>query len=89
MIGQTLKAACPEFSKSYLTNELIGTTQYAMESSICLAANHAGLLQKEEGEVEFTMFAGIQKYEGSSAFSIESKSASGKIDAFSFVFKPS
>ena len=64
-LGQRLTVMCPPAPRGVSLSGLSGTDRYPSESSICVAALHAGMMSKDGGIVTLQLVPCKSKYEAS------------------------
>lgn len=64
-VGQRLCVKCPPLPNGQDLGGVYGTDAYPSDSSICVAALHAGAITKEGGTVTLQLNPGMKSYEGS------------------------
>ena len=73
-IGQRLTAKCKPANADDLDETVFGTDTYPSNNSICLAALHTGLIDKDGGIVTVQLNPGATEYTGSSRNGVETAS---------------
>ncbi len=84
-VGQRFTAKCMPGSPAVTYSGVYGTDAYPSDNSICIAAVHAGQIDKEGGVVTVQLNPGEATYTGSSRNGIETASLPGTPRSFSFV----
>lgn len=84
-VGQRFTAKCMPGSPAETYSGVYGTDVYPSDNSICIAAVHAGQIDKEGGVVTVQLNPGEAAYDGSSRNGIETASLPGTPRSFSFV----
>jgi hypothetical protein len=81
--GRRITYVCP--AKVSIVEMLWGTNDYADTSRICLAALHAGVLQRNQAGIVTVIFSGpIESFRGSEQYNIASRSAPREETSFHF-----
>ncbi len=88
LIGQRLTVKCPPTPRNQDFAGLFGTDAYPSDSSICVAALHAGMITKQGGIVTVQLNPGRTKYEGSARNGVETADLSGTRRSITFVGGP-
>ena len=71
-IGQQFSFQCPERTVRGSDAALYGTNVYPSDSPICVAAVHAGVIDRDGGNIRVQLNPGIEKYTGSEQNKIKS-----------------
>ena len=87
-LGQRFTAKCIPANPKDLDEVVYGTDTYPSNNSICTAALHAGLVDKNGGVVTVQLNPGADGYTGSIRNGIESKDGSSSVRTISFVEGP-
>lgn len=88
LLGQRFTFNCPAAPKGKKLRRISGTDSYAFNSTICVAALHAGKISQDGGLVHLQMDPGMDKLVGSIRNGVESKDGSGGHRTVSFVDSP-
>lgn len=84
-IGQRFTAKCPEVTRGDLDSVVYGTDVYPSDNAICVAALHAGKIDKTGGTVTVQLNPGAEAYTGSSRNGVETASLPATRRSFVFV----
>jgi hypothetical protein len=84
-IGQRLTVKCPPYSVKKTEEVVYGTDTYPSNNSICLAALHAGKIDKAGGVVTVQLNPGESEYTGSSRNGVTTKNLPGTHRSMVFV----
>lgn len=88
LLGQRFTFNCPAAPKGSKMRRISGTDSYAFNSTICVAALHAGKITQDGGLVHLQLDDGKDKLVGSIRNGVESKDGSGGHRTVSFVDSP-
>lgn len=86
-IGQRLIVHCPPMPPGTDLSGVYGTDRYPSESSICIAALHAGKITKEGGTVTVQINPGQPSYKGSERNGVKTSSLPGTSRSIVFIDK--
>ncbi|MEM1069640.1 MAG: LCCL domain-containing protein [Planctomycetota bacterium] len=86
-IGQRLTVHCPPLPPGTDLKGLYGTDRYPSESSICIAALHAGKITTDGGLVTIQINPGQSEYKGSERNGVKSSSLPGTSRSIAFIDK--
>ncbi len=84
-IGQRFTAKCPELTRGDLDSTVYGTDVYPSDNTICVAALHAGKIDKAGGAVTVQLNPGAEAYSGSSRNGVETADLPATPRSFVFV----
>ncbi len=84
-IGQRFTAKCKPANVDDLNETVFGTDTYPSNNSICVAAVHAGLIDRDGGVVTVQLNPGAAEYAGSSRNGIDTESLPATQRAMVFV----
>ncbi|MEM6691448.1 MAG: LCCL domain-containing protein [Planctomycetota bacterium] len=84
-IGQRLTVNCPPASPNQDLSGVFGTGNYPSESSICVAAMHAGVITKDGGPVTIQLNPGLTEYIGSESHGVSTGTLPGTEFSMAFV----
>lgn len=87
-IGQCFTVKCPPAAVDQSFSGVYGTDFYPSDTSICIAALHAGMITKEGGTVTIQLNPGKPKYVGSKRNGVETDSLPETRRSMSFVDGP-
>ncbi|WP_282605432.1 LCCL domain-containing protein [Pelagibius sp. Alg239-R121] len=88
LVGQRFTFNCPAAPKGKKFRRISGTDSYSFNSTVCVAALHAGKITKDGGLVHLQMDPGMDKLVGSIRHGVESKDGPGGHRTVSFVDSP-
>lgn len=88
LLGQRFTFNCPAAPKGKKMRQISGTDSYAFNSTICVAALHAGKITEDGGLVHLQLDDGKDRLVGSIRNGVESKDGSGGHRTVSFVDSP-
>lgn len=86
--GQVFTFSCPTTSPSQVYAPVWGTDLYTLNSRLCQAAVHAGMITFDGGLINVELISGESTYQGSTRFGVKSKSYQGEVDSFRFIGNP-
>ena len=84
-IGQRFSAQCPELTRGDLETTVYGTDVYPSDNSICIAALHAGKVDKNGGVVTLQINPGAEAYIGSERNGVTTASLPATQRSFIFI----
>lgn len=84
-VGQRLTVKCPPLPANQSFSGLSGTDSYPSDSSICVAALHAGVITRDGGTVTLQLNPGLSAYEGSNRNGVQSADRPATRRSFTFV----
>ncbi|MEM1433510.1 MAG: LCCL domain-containing protein [Pseudomonadota bacterium] len=84
-VGQRFFFECPEFTVRDADTEIFGSGRYASDSAICVAAVHAGEIDRAGGTVTVQLNPGLPEYVGSEAHDVRSKAFPQTARSYEFV----
>lgn len=88
LAGQRFTFNCPVAPKGKKLRQIYGTDSYAFNSTVCVAALHAGKITQDGGLVHLQLNDGKDKLVGSIRNGVESKDGPGGRNTVSFVDSP-
>ncbi|MDJ0689044.1 MAG: LCCL domain-containing protein [Xenococcaceae cyanobacterium MO_188.B32] len=86
--GQVFTFKCPTTPESQVYAPVWGTDIYTLNSGLCQAAVHAGMITREGGLINVELTAGESRYKGSDRFGVKSKSHAREVYSFRFIGNP-
>ncbi|VEP18144.1 putative LCCL domain protein [Hyella patelloides LEGE 07179] len=86
--AQVFTFSCPTAPSTQVYAPVWGTDTYTMNSGLCKAAVHAGMITKDGGLINVELTAVESAYQGSDRFGVSSRSHEGKIDSIKFLGNP-
>ena len=87
-VGQRFAFECPEQTKKAKKKSVYGTNVYSSDSPICVAALHAGVIERDGGRVTVQLNPGVDRYVGSKKNGVSSQSRPATRRSFVFISKP-
>jgi len=84
-IGQRLSVDCPEWTSADTMAVIFGTDLYSSDSSICIAAQHAGAITETGGRVTLQLMPSPDTYQGLVQNGVSSQSRPATERAIAFV----
>ena len=85
---QVFTFRCPTAPQDRVYAPVWGTDVYTLNSGLCQAAVHAGMITFDGGLINVELTAGKFTYQGSDRFGVKSKSYEGEINSFRFIGNP-
>ena len=86
--GQVFTFRCPTVPQTQVYAPVWGTDIYILNSGLCQAAVHAGMITFDGGLINVELISGESTYQGSTRFGVKSNSYEGEIDSFRFIGNP-
>lgn len=86
--GQVFTFRCSIAPESQVYAPVWGTDLYTLNSGLCQAAVHAGMLTRDGGLINVELAAGESFYRGSNRFGVYSKSHEEEVYSFRFIGNP-
>ena len=87
-VGKTYNFYCQSSSKKLLHAPIWGTNTYTINSGICSAAVHSGMISESGGLITIELLAGKEFYTGTIQNEIDSKDHIGTKLSFNFIGEP-
>lgn len=86
--GQVFTFRCPTVPQTQVYAPIWGTNIYTLNSGLCQAAVHAGMITLDGGLINLELTGRESSYEGSTRFGVSSRSYQREIDSFRFIGNP-
>ena len=86
--GQVFTFRCPTAPQTQVYAPVWGTNVYTLNSRLCQAAVHSGMITFDGGLINVELISGESNYQGSTRFGVKSKSYEGEVDSFRFIGNP-
>ena len=86
--GQVFTFRCPTAPQTQVYAPVWGTDIYTLNSGLCQAAVHGGMITFDGGLINVELTAGESTYQGSERFGVKSQSYEGEVDSFRFIGNP-
>ena len=86
--GQVFAFSCPTAPQNRVDAPVWGTDTYTVNSGLCQAAVHAGVITSDGGLINVELTAEESDYQGSARFGVSSKSYQREILSIKFVGNP-
>ena len=87
-LGQVFTFRCPTAPESSIYSPVWGTDTYTLNSGLCNAAVHAGMITRDGGLINIELTAGESNYQGSDRFGVSSKNHAPEDRSFRFIGNP-